>query len=358
MSTQNPLNILVVGCGNIAGGYGKTMKPYESLRIVGAYDVDKSRADSFCKEYGGKPHGDLKAALASPEVDAVLNLTIHHAHYEVIKQCLNAGKHVHSEKPLALNYKEAKELCDLADQKKLRLSSSPMTYMGEAQQTVWKAIRDGKLGKVRLVYCEVNWGRVEGWHPNPEPFFDVGALWDVGVYPLTLITTYFAPVRKVVAFGKVLYPDRKTKEGRAFKVTTNDWVSAALELADGTVARLTTSFYTGHNGKQKGLEFHGDKASVWLGSFQDFHAPVEFAEIEKPYAPLPYVRPPYQGVEWGRAMVELAEAIGENRPQRPTGRQAAHVVEVLEAISTSCREGRPVAVNSEFTPPTPMPWGK
>jgi predicted dehydrogenase len=232
-----------------------------------------------------------------------------------------------------------------------------MTYMGEAQQTAWKAIRTGQLGKVRVVYCEVNWGRVEGWHPNPEPFFDVGALWDVGVYPLTLITTFLAPVRKVTAWGKVVYPDRVTKEGRPFKVTTPDWLVAGLELADGTAARLTTNFYCGHNGKQKGLEFHGDKGSLWIGSFQDFHAPVEYADFGKPYEPLPYVKPPYQGVEWGRAMVELAEAMQEKRPQRPTGRQAAHVVEVLEAISISMKEGRPVDVKSNFTPPTPMPWG-
>jgi len=355
--SASPLKVLVVGCGNIAGGYAKTMKPYESLQIVGATDVDKARAEAFCKEYGGTAFADLKSALAGAKADVVLNLTIHHAHYAVIKECIAAGLPVHTEKPLALSYKEALELCELAEKKNVRLSSSPMTYMGEAQQTAWKAIRTGQLGKVRVVYCEVNWGRVEGWHPNPEPFFDVGALWDVGVYPLTLLTTFLAPVRKVTAFGKVVYPDRVTKEGRAFKVTTPDWLVAGLELADGTAARLTTNFYCGHNGKQKGLEFHGDKGSLWIGSFQDFHAPVEFAEIEKPYAPLPYVKPPYQGVEWGRAMVELGDAIREKRPQRPTGRQAAHVVEVLEAISTSMKEGRPVDVKSNFTPPTPMPWG-
>jgi hypothetical protein len=48
----------------------------------------------------------------------------------------------------------------------------------------------------------------------------------------------------------------------------------------------------------------------------------------------------------------------EGRPQRATGAQAAHVVEILCAIQQSYTEGRPVEVTSTFTPPTPMPWGE
>ena len=161
----------------------------------------------------------------------------------------------------------------------------------------------------------------------------------------------------MTAYGKVLFPDRVTKEGLAFHIDTPDWVVAAVELENGAVVRLTTNFYVGHHSKQKGLEFHGDLGSLWLGSFQDFHAPVEFALFQKPYEPLPYVREPFQGVEWGRAVAEIAEAIDQGRPQRATGAQAAHVVEICEAIITSYQQGRPVEVTSNFPPPWPMAWG-
>jgi predicted dehydrogenase len=273
-------------------------------------------------------------------------------------QCLNAGKHVHSEKPLAMNYADARQLVDLAQERGLRLSCSPITYMGEAQQTAWKVIRTGQLGKVRVVYCEVNWGRIEAWHPNPGPFYEVGALFDVGVYPLTLVTTFLAPARRVTAYGKVLHPDRVTKEGVPFHIDTPDWVVAAVELADGSVVRLTTNFYVGHHGKQKGLEFHGDLGSLYLSSFQDFHAGVEFAEYARPYEAVELVRPPFQGVDWGRSVAEIADAIAENRPQRSSGAQAAHVVEICSAISESLQTGHPVEVASSFSPPWPMEWGE
>ncbi len=353
-----PLHYAIVGCGNIAGGYANTAKPYEHLKLVGAADVEPQRAIDFCAKHGGKAYASLEDLLKDDQVEAVVNLTIHHAHYDVITQCLKAGKHVHSEKPLSLTYEESKKLVKLAEKKKLRLSCSPMTFMGEAQQTAWKAIRDDKLGKVRLVYCEVNWGRIEAWHPNPGPFYDVGALFDVGVYPLTLCTTFFGPARRVTAYGKVLHPDRVTKEGKKFHIKTPDWVVAAIEMADGTVLRLTTNFYVGHHTRQKGLEFHGDKGSLYLGCFQNFDTEVAFTEFGKQYERLPYVKEPFKGTEWGRAVVELAAAIEENRPQRPTGKHAAHVVEILCAIAKSVKKGKSVKVKSNFTQPTPMDWAK
>ena len=354
--TERKFKVAVVGCGNIAPGYAKTLQPYEQIELVGAADLDPKRAEDFVEQFGGKAYPSIDALLADDEVEAVVNLTIHHAHPAVITQCLNAGKHVHTEKPIAMIYPEAKALVDLADQKGLRLSSSPITFMGEAQQTAWKVIREGRLGTVRVAYAEVNWGRIESWHPAPGPFYEVGALWDVGVYPLTVLTTIFGPARRAVGYGNVLYPDRVTKEGVPFHIDTPDFVTAAVELANGLVVRLTTNFYVGQHSKQKGIEFHGDLGSLYLDSWQSFDAAVEFAEFRQPYEPVPYVKQPYQGTEWGRAVVELADAIVEGRPQRATGAQAAHVVDILSAITTSYQQGGPVEITSDFTPPTPMEW--
>ena len=352
---KKKLKVAIVGCGNIAGPYGKTLQPYDYIEIVGATDLIPQRAKEFVATYGGVAYPTLGDLLADKEVEVVVNLTIHHAHPTVIAQCLNAGKHVHSEKPLAMTYAEAKALVDMAEAKGLRLSCSPITFMGEAQQTAWKAIREGWLGKVRLVYAEVNHGRIETWHPNPEPFYKVGVLFDVGVYPLTLLTTMFGPARRVTAYATVLYPDRLAKDGTPFHIDTPDFNVAAIELADGTVARLTCNFYV-RGGKQRGLEFHGDLGSLHLGCFQEFSAPVEFARYGESYAPVPYVREPHRGIEWGRALTEMADAMAAERPQRATGAQAAHVVEILCGITASCERGGPVEIESEFAPPAPMEW--
>ena len=349
--TDRKLGVAIIGCGNIAAGYARHLASYPEIELVGMADLEAQRANDLAAKYGGRAYPSVEVLLPDPSVELAINLTIHHAHKAITTQCLEAGKHVYSEKPLALTYGEAVGLVELARQKDLRLGCSPFTYMGEPQQTAWKVIREGRLGTVRLVYAEVNWGRIESWHPAPAPFYEVGALWDVGVYPLTIVTTMFGPARRVSAYGKLLYPNRVTLEGRPFNIETPDFVVAAVELADGPLVRLTTNFYVTGRGKQKGFEFHGDAGSLYLSSFQDFDAAVEFAEFGQSYQAVPLVREPFPGIEWGRGVREMAEAILEGRPHRATGQHAAHIVEILEAVTKSMELQRPVEITSDFTPP-------
>lgn len=351
---HTPFRVAVVGCGNIAKGYGSTLKPYTHIEMAGASDLDPERAAAFTQVYGGTAYPSLEALLADERIDLVINLTIHHAHYDVTRQCLEAGKHVFSEKPLALTTEEAWALVELAEQRGVRLACAPITFMGEGQQAAWQAIRDGKIGTVRLAYAEVNWGRIEAWHPNPVPFYNVGPMFDVGVYPLTIVTAIFGPARRVTAFGTVLYPDRMTLENRPFHLDTADFVMAAVEHANGAVTRLTTNFYVPHASKQIGLEFHGDGGSLYLRDWHNFDSTLELRQTDTDYAPFPYEKTPFHGTEWARGVVDMVEAIHAGRPQRATGAQAAHVVEIMNAIQQSYTQGGPVEIRSSFAPPAPL----
>lgn len=353
---ETKVGIGIIGCGVIADSYARDLKRYPHIELVGAVDLELARAEALAAEYGCQAYPSVEALLANEAIELVVNLTIHHAHAAVTSQCLNAGKHVYSEKPLAMRYDEARGLVELARERGLRLGCSPFTWMGEAQQTAWQLIREGRLGAVRLAYAEVNWGRIESWHPAPAPFYEVGPLWDVGVYPLTLLSTIFGPARRVWAFGRVLCPDRLTTHGAQFHITTPDFVVAVVELGDGVVARLTTNFYVSHGSKQRGIELHGDLGSLSLSSWLDADAAVEFAPFGKPYEAVPLLREPPKGMKWGCGVQEMAEAIVEGRPHRATGEQAAHIVEVLAAATESLRRNEPVAVNSEFAQPAPMAW--
>src|SRR5690606_41183374 len=124
--SESPLRIGIVGCGNIAGPYARTLQPYPQIELLGASDIDPERAVALVEAYGGQVYPTLDDMLADDRIDLVVNLTIHHAHPAVITRCLEAGKHVHSEKPLALTYGEAKQLVELAEAKGLRLSCSPI----------------------------------------------------------------------------------------------------------------------------------------------------------------------------------------------------------------------------------------
>lgn len=347
---SEPLRVAIVGCGNISGAYGETISAYSSVRITGATDVDPTLADAFVERFGGVAYRNLRDVLADPETDAIVNLTFPAVHADVTRAALEAGKHVHSEKPLALDYSTARTLVDLAAERGLRLSCSPITFMGEAQETMWRLAEEGAVGRVRVAYAEVNWSRIESWHPRPEPFYLIGPFADVGVYPLTILTAMFGPARRVTAYGTVLYPDRLKTNGEPFSPGAPDFGVALVELANGTVIRLTANFYVGHHGKQRGIELHGDTGSIYLSSWQEFDAAVELAPWGGSYEPVP-VANAYRGTDWGRGLDDLSQAIAAGRPHRATGDHAAHIVEVLDAIATSTAERTSVELESSFDPP-------
>src|SRR5512145_407999 len=138
---QKKLGVALLGCGNIAAAYAENLSTYPQIDLVGMADLDVMRAEALAAKFGCRAYPSMEAMLADDMVELVVNLTIHHAHKETTARCLEAGKHVHSEKPLALTVEDAQALVELAQQKGLRLGCSPFTFMGEAQQTAWKIIR-------------------------------------------------------------------------------------------------------------------------------------------------------------------------------------------------------------------------
>lgn len=354
--SQDKVGIGIIGCGDIAVQYVKWLKTTPEVDLVGITDIDRAKADALAAAQDCRVYPQLEDLLADPCVQVAVNLTTHHAHKTVTEACLNAGKHVYSEKPLALTYAESQALVALAAQKGLRLACSPFSLMGEAAQTAWAQLRARRIGQVRLAYAEVNHGRIETWHPAPIPFYQVGVMWDVGVYPLAILTALLGPARRVTAFGKLLKPDRVTKDGAPYTVSTPDWIIALIETESGALIRLTTTFYANNKSKQTGIEFHGDLGSLFLSHWFQFDAPVEAAAYGELYQPVASIRQGPPSVPWSAGVQELVRAIQEKRPHRCSAEHAAHVVEILEAVTRSYTEDQPVAVTSSFTPPAPMEW--
>jgi predicted dehydrogenase len=352
-----PMRIALVGAGNIADRYAAAISVAPELELVGATDLDAARAEALVAEYGGRAYGDLESVLADDAVDAIVNLTVPQAHFEVAAAGLAAGKHVHNEKPLALRYEDALRLVELAGEHGVRLSGAPATLLGEAQQTLWKYVREGKVGKVRAVYAEANWDRLELWHPDPRSLYAVGPLVDVGIYPLSILTAMFGPVRRVQAYATALEPQRVLLDGTPFTPESPDFVVAVLEHEEGVVSRLTASFYVGPC-KQRGIEIHGDEGSLYMPTWTEANSRLEFQHRGGEYATIPPVREPFPGIDWGRALVDLARAIEDDRPHRAGAEHAAHLVEVLNAVEAAAGDGGVVAVRSGFPRPEPMEWAR
>jgi predicted dehydrogenase len=299
--------------------------------------------------------------LACDEVEAVLNLTIHTAHAEVTRNPLDAGKHVHSEKPLATNRAEAAALLDLAERKGLLLGCSPFVILGEAQQTLWKAVRDGMIGQPLEAMGHSMHGRVERHNPSADAFLGPGAgpTLDVGCYPLNVLTSIFGPVRRVRgASADILIPDRVfgagPRQGQTFKVTVPDHATGLLEFATGLPGRLTASF-TIDAATLPGIEIYGTEGSLTMAHSYPFDAEVKFRGLDdKDWRPVPHVAPPSAGVDWSRGLVDMFDALRNGTPLHCTGQQALHILDICLTILESAEEGRAKSLTTTFAPSPPM----
>jgi predicted dehydrogenase len=115
--THRPLGIGIIGCGHIAGAYAEDIAASPEVTLVAATDLDPARAAAFVEKHGGRAHASIGDLLADESVELVVNLTVHHVHFDVTSQALEAGRHVYSEKPMALESGEARQLVELAARK-------------------------------------------------------------------------------------------------------------------------------------------------------------------------------------------------------------------------------------------------
>ena len=119
----------LIGCGHIAETYFRAEKYFNNIKIIKCADINLKAAKKCSNEYGIK-FLSVNEILKDQEVEIILNLTIPKAHYEISKKALLNGKHVYSEKPLAINLKDGKELLKISRRKKLYLGNAPDTFLG------------------------------------------------------------------------------------------------------------------------------------------------------------------------------------------------------------------------------------
>ncbi len=329
-----------VGAGAVAEKYAAGLGE-SSLRLTAVCDREADRAATLAADHDATPYTDLATMLSAEAAPLVVNLTSHAAHAPVTERCLAAGRHVFSEKPLALDPDRADRLVETATERGLALGCAPTNHRGDAQRHARSFLADGRLGAVRLAYATAHVGRVTSWHSRPESFLAVGPLYDGGVYPLSLLVSWFGPVERVRRADAVdAWPEGERER--------SPHVEATLEFDAGPTVSLRASFYVDHRSREfYGLELHGDDGTLYLRDTGALAAgrdsvTVRGGDREPTVAPHPQPRreqPYLAGPE------RLARAVERGALPRASARRAAHVVRVCAAVEAAADAGGSVSVD-------------
>ena len=273
------VRVAMIGVGAISGIYLQNISnTFQELDLVGVCDLIPERAQKgqdTVREYirqGAKVrepkiYKDMFEAFEDPEVEVILNLTRPYEHFEVTKQALLHGKHVYSEKPLAVDLEEAGALIALAEEKNLRLGGAPDTFLGAGIQTARKLIDDGFLGEVVGASAAMVCHGHETWHPDPEFYYKRGGgpMLDMGPYYVTALVQLLGEAKGVMAMTKKTFPHRTITSqphwGEDISVDVDTYLSGNILFESGAVAQLFTTFDVYYT-QQSRFEVYGTKGTL------------------------------------------------------------------------------------------------
>ena len=271
------MKIAIIGCGYVVDHYLKTLNDHPILELKGVTDTNMSRAEAVANLYGTAIYASNEELWADPEVELVVNLTNPENHYEVNKASLLAGKHVYTEKPIALHILHAQELVNLAEKRSLLISGAPCNLLSDTIQTMWKAVLSGAIGRVQLVYAEFDANPIylmkpEGWSSAsgaPWPYrneYEVGCTLEHAGYHLTWLAAMFGPAVSVTAFSSCLVPDKTSIP--LDPADTPDFSVGCIVFQSGVVARLTCSIIAPFNHRMMIIGNEGVLSTDTYGHYQ------------------------------------------------------------------------------------------
>jgi predicted dehydrogenase len=358
--TGGPVGVGVIGAGVISDTYLENLTSFPDLRVLRVADLVTERASEQAVKHGVPRSGSVAELLADPEIELVVNLTIPAAHVEVGLAALEAGKHVWTEKPLALDRETGRKLLDRAREKGLRVASAPDTVLGAGPQTGRRAVDEGRIGEPRTALAMFQTPGPESWHPAPEFLYAVGGgpLLDMGPYYLTALVHLLGPVRRVTGAGGQSRATRVIgsgpRAGTEFAVAVLTTVTALVDFERGGSAQLVLSFDSGL--RRTLLEVTGTAGTAVLPDPNAFGGATLLHGLDH-QEPVE-LEPRGHAASRGTGTLELARAIRAGVPERASGELAYHVLDTMLAIDESIARDHPVAVTStvEVPPPLPEDW--
>lgn len=353
----NTLNVGIIGAGNILAQYVKGCRAFPVLNLIGVADIDIERTKARAEEYNLRAFS-VDEMLASPEIDIIINLTIPAAHAEVSLAAIEAGKHVHTEKPFAITREEGRKVLESARAKGVRVGCAPDTFLGGGLQTCRKLIEDDVIGAPIAATAFMASRGPEHWHPNPDFFYKVGGgpMFDMGPYYLTALVHLLGPVQRVTASARISFPQRtRTSHGRPINVEVPTHVAGVLDTASGAVATLITSFDVwSHN--LPCIEIYGSKGSLSVPDPNTFGGPVlvRIGE-EQAWREVPLTHS--ADVGRGIGVADLAMGVLHNRPHRASGDLGYHVLDLMHSFEDASRTGTHIIPETRVDQPAPLPIG-
>ncbi|HSV30536.1 MAG TPA: Gfo/Idh/MocA family oxidoreductase [Atribacteraceae bacterium] len=246
----------VVGAGGLARRrtIPEVIQFAQNSEIVSLMDVDEKAVRETGELFGVRHVCTTLDEILTGDSVAVYIASPVHSHYEQGMAALQAGKHVLIEKPMALNYSEARQMAQLSEKNGLKLGVALMMRYSVYHRTIKTLIEKGDLGEMVAGRAQLTC-----WYPPaPGAWRQVrvqgggGALNDMGCHCIDLLEWFLGPVSEVAAFTGTL----------THRYEVEDTSTVILRFENGSQGIVDNYFNVPDQAARNVLELYGTKGAV------------------------------------------------------------------------------------------------
>jgi len=334
--------VALVGCGRIAKNHFDAIERVDGLDLVAVADVVQARAEAAGAANGVPAFASLAEMMAAVDCDIVTVATPSGLHPVHGIEAARAGKHVVSEKPMAISLAGADSLIDACSDAGVRLFVVKQNRLNPAIQLVKRAVEKGRFGRIHSANCTVRWARPQGYY-DQAPWrgtwaMDGGAFMNQASHYVDLIQWLAGPVGSVAAMTA-------TQER---KIEAEDSGAAVLRFQNGAIGVLDVTMLTYPRNLEGSLTILGNRGSVKIGGtavnrvdtwlFEDYDDDDKLIESAATTPPTVYGFG-HQGYYRNVLRVLRGEAVPDT-----DGREGRKSLEIILAIYESARTGKVVSL--------------
>ncbi len=341
------IRVALVGCGRISRNHFEAIAKLPDLRLVAVCDVVESRAREAGEAQGVPWFTSYEAMLAQVPSDAVVIATPSGLHPQQGILAARAGRHVITEKPMAITLASADALVQACDDAGVQLFVVKQNRLNPPIQLLKRAVDRGRFGRIYLANCTVRWTRPQEYY-DQAPWrgtweFDGGAFMNQASHYVDLIQWLVGPVESVVAKTATL----------ARRIEAEDTGAAVLRFRSGALGVLEVTMLTYPRNLEGSITLLGERGTVKIGgtavnrvehwTFADYDDDDKLVEQANTNPPSVYG---FGHEAYYRNVTAVLR--GEARPDTD-GRAGRKSLELILGIYESARTGRDVPLPLKHT---------
>ncbi|MDX2149957.1 MAG: Gfo/Idh/MocA family oxidoreductase [Bryobacteraceae bacterium] len=337
------MRVGIIGTGAISHKHAQAYRNI-GYELTACTDISAAAGQKFADQYGCEFVASYEDLCRHPKVDYVDVCTFPDFRLQPIEIAAAHGKHIQVQKPISTNLETARKMIETAKKAGVVLGVVSQHRFDDSSRFLYKAIRDGRLGKILQADAYVKWWRSAEYYSRPiKGSWQTeggGALINQAVHQVDVLLWLVGGVCEAFGYWQL---------AALHKIESEDVITALLKYEGGAtgVIQASTAMWPGYTER---LEIHGtkgtavisgDKLTTW--DVQDDAgepAPVEREVMSGASDPMAISLAPFE-----RQFLDFGQACKTGSKPLVSGEEGYRALEVVMGVYTSCREHRVVTMS-------------